>query len=1108
MGRTLRSRSARAARSHCRLPGLAFALALAGASLLAADAPPDWENPELTGVRNLPPHATMVICPDLDTARSIGPVSNVERVKSPFYRSLNGTWRYHYAPNHAGRVAEFWRPGFDDAAWDTIPVPANVEMHGYGIPIYVNIRYPWPEPWEPPRVPALDPNNTVNSYRRTFDLPPEWEGRRVLLTFDGVNSFFYVWINGERVGMGKDSRTPVEFEVTPWVRPGPNLIAVENFRWCDGSYLEDQDFWRLSGIFRDVYLWSPPRQHLRDVEVKADLDPASGEGSMELAMTVEDLGDRPQRVEVEALLEAPDGAVVARPRLEVRTEPGRDARATLRTGVSRPRPWTAETPNLYRLLITLRREGGEVLEVIPLKVGFRRVEIRGGDLLVNGRRILIKGVNRHETDPDRGQAITVEGMIRDLEVMKRHNVNTVRTSHYPNQPAWYDLCNLYGMYLIDEANIESHGMGYDDKTLAKRPEWLAAHMDRTRRMVERDKNHPSILIWSLGNEAGNGPNFEATYRWIKERDPGRPVHYERAGFAFNTDIYCPMYASPEMLRQYAAGEAVDGGWGRDFRLAAGATRDRPLILCEYAHAMGNSVGNLRLYWDLIYREPHLQGGCIWDWVDQALRQPQGRLPRERFEPVRPGQAWFWAYGGDFGPPGTPSDDNFCNNGLVSPDREPHPGLLEVAHVYQTIQARPLNLAERRIEVQNRHDFTALEDHVVLHWRVTANGKEQQRGIVESFALAPGETRSLTLPVRAFTAEAGVETFLDLSWRLKHDTRWASAGHEVAWDQFPLPDTAVPDPAGREERDPLRFGETGAEVRVAGPNFAVVFDREAGTLRSFRWNDTEFIETPPRPDFWRASTDNDRGRDMVKAQGVWREAHREIALKSASVYGTDGDRLVVVIFEHGFERVPVTWKTTYRVHSQAGLGCVDVTAELVVPLGTRLPPLPRLGWQMVLREGLDRIEWFGPGPQETYQDRREARVGRYAGQVSAQFVADYSEPGESGNKVEVRWAAVTDRRGVGLVAVGMPWLSVNALHHTTEDLESAKHPFELPRRGVTVLNLDWRQQGVGGDDSWGAWPHPPYRIPCEPRLYRFRLCPVGVGEDPGMLAKRVMLDAVR
>ncbi|HZI32572.1 MAG TPA: glycoside hydrolase family 2 TIM barrel-domain containing protein, partial [Candidatus Binatia bacterium] len=539
-------------------------------SVAQADTPPDWENPELTGINNEPPHATMVVCPDAKTALTIGPVCNAERVKSPFYRSLNGQWKYHYSSNQLARVPDFWLPDFDDSKWATIPVPANVEMEGYGIPIYVNIRYPWT--WHgvkptPPVVPPDDPNNTVNSYRHEFELPKDWDGRRVMITFDGVNSFFYLWVNGQKVGMGKDSRTPVEFDLTKYVKPGKNLIAVENFRWCDGSYLEDQDMWRLSGIFRDVYLWSPPEVHIRDVEVKTEFDAAYRDARLTVAVKLQNAGKQSATGHIEAELLDPAGKVVAKPAIELAVGGGQESSATITTEVSSPLKWTAETPNLYKLLLTLKNADGKVLEVVPVRVGIRQIEIKNGDLLVNGQRILIKGVDRHEIDPDLGQAVTVADMIKDIQMMKAHNVNAVRCSHYPNQPAWYDLCDKYGIYLIDEANIESHGMGYGPETLAKDPQFAAAHMNRTVRMVERDKNHPSVIIWSLGNEAGFGPNFEATADWIHRRDPSRPVHYERAGHDPHTDIICPMYPSPDTLATYAENDQT-----------------QPFIMCEYSHA--------------------------------------------------------------------------------------------------------------------------------------------------------------------------------------------------------------------------------------------------------------------------------------------------------------------------------------------------------------------------------------------------------------------------------------------------------------------------------------------------------------------------------------------
>ena len=582
--------------------GLAGALCQ-GLVLGAADLR-DWENPEITGINNESPHATAVICPEAKTAREIGLAANAERIKSPFYRSLNGNWKYHYAQNQLGRVADFWKPGFDDRTWKTIPVPANVEKHGYGIPIYVNIRYPWGGKPNPPHVPADDPNNTVNSYRHTFDLPKEWAGRRVFITFDGVNSFFYLWVNGQQVGMGKDSRTPVEFDLTRFLQPGKNLLAVENFRWCDGSYLEDQDFWRMSGIFRDVYLWAAPPLHVRDFEVKTDLDAQYRDAELKVVAQVRNAGESAASVALEAVLLDATGKPVQSATSKADIAGHQETNVEISAKLQNPLKWSAETPNLYKLLLTLKDSAGKTLEVIPWNVGFRKVEIREGNLLVNGRRVLFKGVNRHEIDPDRGQAITVESMEKDIFVMKQLNINAVRCCHYPNLPAWYDLCDRHGIYLIDEANIESHGMGYGKESLANPPEWAAAHLNRTVRMVERDKNHASVIIWSLGNEAGDGPNFEATSKWIHQRDPSRPVHYERAGEKPHTDIVCPMYPKPSSLGDYAS-----------------KPRTRPYIMCEYEHAMGNSSGDFWSYWSQIYTKPYLQGGFIWDWVDQGQREP-------------------------------------------------------------------------------------------------------------------------------------------------------------------------------------------------------------------------------------------------------------------------------------------------------------------------------------------------------------------------------------------------------------------------------------------------------------------------------------------------------
>jgi beta-galactosidase len=1062
----------------------------------------DWQNPELTGINNLAPHATMVICPDAETARTIGPVSNAERVKSPFYRSLNGDWKYHYAANHTGRLPDFWQPGFDDSSWKAIPVPANVEMQGHGIPIYVNIKYPWA--WKtkptPPIVPEDDPNNTVNSYRRTFTVPQDWDGRRVLITFDGVNSMFYLWINGQKVGMGKDSRTPVEFDITPYLQKGENLIAVENFRWCDASYIEDQDFWRLSGIFRDVYLWSPGDLHIRDFQVNTDLDTECRDAQLKLQVKVQNTAQAEAVAKVEAALLDADGKTIASSSVEVKAAATGEAEAKLSAAVKNPLKWTAETPNLYRLLLTLKNEAGKVLEVIPTNVGFRKVEIKDGNLLVNGRRVLIKGVNRHEHDPDLGQVVTRERMLQDIRVMKQHNINTVRNSHYPCVPAWYALCDEYGLYVIDEANIESHGMGYGAESLAKQPEWAAAHMNRTVRMLERNKNHPSIIIWSLGNEGGDGPNFEATSAWIKQRDASRPVHYEQAKELPHTDIVCPMYARPWHLKEYSS-----------------KPQTRPYILCEYQHAMGNSCGGMWEYWNLIYSQPYLQGGSIWDWVDQGIRQSQKRPNQDRYWPVKPGEPTFWSYGGDFGPKDVPSDDNFCCNGLVSADRTPKPHLLEVKHVYQYIHCKPADLAARRIEVKNWHDFTNLKDIATVEWRLTGDGKLLESGTMDAPDLAPYATMILTVPAKSFDAAPGVEYFIELSFRLKDDAPWAERGHELAWDQFKLPDTAPAVVAERGAFPKLELEQSDTQAVIRGRDFVATFDKKAGMLVSWKANGVELIESPLRPDFWRAPIDNERGRLMhldhikdshvfesddykhlknqPKTQGIWREAHKAATLEAFEVKVVS-DHQIVVIARHALPSVQAVWQTTYNIF---GNGEIGVAAQFD-PKDKELPRIPRMGMQMVMPAGFERIEWFGPGEHETYCDRKDAKFGRYHGLVRDQLYLDYVEPGDSGNKVEVRWVTLTNKQGTGLLAIGEPLLSVNALHHTTDDLQTAKHPYQLPQRDITVVNLDLKSQGVGGDNSWGAWPHDPCLIPVEASGYSFRLMPITSKDDPAKLAR--------
>jgi len=1073
----------------------AFTLSSVTTAARAADPVPEWRNPAALHAGVETPAATMVRYADAATAATL------DAAKSPFVQSLNGPWKYHWSATPAQRVANFWKTEFDDSAWTTIPVPSNPEVEGHGIPIYTNIAYPW-KPVNPPLIPD-DALNHVSSYRRGFTVPAGWAGREVFLTFDGVNSFFTLWLNGEKLGFSKDSRTPATFRLTPHLRPGENQLAVEVLRWCDGSYLEDQDFWRLSGIFRDVTLWSAPPVQLRDFFVRTPLDAAYRDGRLEIAAEFMNRTAAAQAVTLDVALLDPSGAPVLAGTTPVTTvAAGGVASVTFGAPVPAPRLWSAETPALYTLLLTSKDARGEVLEVVPWRVGFRSVEIRDGRLLVNGRAALFRGVNRHEWDPDRGQVVTRERMIEDIRLMKQANINAVRTCHYPNVPAWYALCDEYGLYVIDEANIESHGMGYGAESLAKDPAWGPAHLDRTVRMFERDKNHACVIEWSLGNEAGFGENFVRTYRWLKERDPSRPVQYEGDRGTEVSDVVCPMYPSPESVLAYAA-----------------LPRTKPFIMVEYAHAMGNSTGDLWAYWRPIYGgAPHLQGGYIWDWVDQGLRAPVPasrtieRLDNPKSLPLDPALGTFFAYGGTFGPAGVASDGNFCANGLVSADRTPHPGLAEVKKVYQPIQFRAVDLAQATIAVKNWNDFLPAEAWLAAEWRVVADGDVVQQGRLDALALAPREEKTLTVPLAPIEPEPGVEYFLEVSFRLKAATPWADAGHEVAWEQFPLP-VRAPAAVLAGSAAPLSVTQDEDRIAVAGAGFGAVFSARTGLLVSLTSGDTELLAGPLGPYFWRAPVDNDRGSGMPDAtpgktvwdtggMGLWQQAHESWAAQSVTVRKAADGRVVVAVAGEirAFHcRQDITWTVLAS-------GDVLVATDWR-PSDSPIPELPRFGMRTTLRAGFDRLAWLGKGPQETYWDRQDARVGLYRGTVADQFF-NYIKPQETGNKEAVRWLALTDAAGRGVLAIGDPLLSANALHPTSDDLtyptqKGNFYPYQLPARKTVTLNLDLKQRGLGGDQSWGALPHPAFRLDVFPTHFAYRLRVLQGGEDLAKLARTVV-----
>ena len=1045
-----------------------LALAPAPRRQAAEAARPEWDDPAVLQVGAEPPHATMMVYPDAALARER------RRDRSPWFQSLNGRWKFNYAKSPAARPVDFARADFADASWSEIRVPANWEIEGFGLPIYSNSRYPFFYDRRNPRVPIDD--NPVGSYRRTFTVPEAWKGRRVLLHFAGVDSAFYVWVNGVRVGYNEDSRTPAEFDITNRVKSGDNVLAVEVYRWSDGSYLEDQDMFRLSGIYRDVYLWSPPQQHIRDFEVRTDLDAAYRNATMTIALAVNNAGARPASLRVAAELLDPAGQPVRMPAaVSVDVPAAGESTRTIDARITAPRLWSSETPALYTLLLTLSDEARRTLEVIPVRIGFREIEIRDAKVLVNGQAILFKGVNRHEHSPDAGHTPDRALMIRDIELMKQHNVNAVRTAHYPNDPEFYELCDEYGLYVMDEANVESHGFGLGtDNRMANDPAWLASHVDRVKRMMERDKNHASVIMWSLGNEAGDGPNLAAAYKWAKGRDASRPVHYQGSSRnrGPNTDINSFMYPTPQ--------DVVERSRQRP---------DQPYIACEYVHAMGNSVGGLKEYWDIFYSGTNAQGAFVWDWVDQGIRQP---LPEGKS---------FLAYGGYWEDRvGQHHDGNFSQNGLIDADRRPHPSLAAIKYVYRYVHASPVELKAGRIGVKSWFDFINASDLVEGRWEVTENGVPSGSGALQPLDIRPRQQIELTLPLPKTPASPGVERLLNLRFTLKADTAWAKRGHLVGWEQWPLDATRAsgPGPQPRSAAD-LQIVDSAGMSRFIGPAFALVFDRLNGVIGSYTYKGVKLLDRGPMPDFWRAPTDNDRGawkslaaqakKDPALDIMVWRHAGPSWKITDVQVERIDAATATVTV-KADLPAVGAEYTVKYAI---AGTGEVRVHGAYT-PGGRTLAMMPRFGMELIVAPGLEQMTWYGRGPGETYIDRAFDPIGLYRSSVRDAWV-EYSRPQENGNKTDVRWLELTNAQGVGLRAEGDVPLSVSAHHTTKDDMERASYSFELPQRREIYLNLDLRQMGVGGIDSWTrlAYPMEAYRIQADrPHSYSFVLSPVARG----------------
>ena len=1025
---------------------------LAAATALTAGAQSnEWQDAGVNAVNRMPMHGSWFAYESPEAAQT------GDKTLSERFVTLNGNWKFNWVRNADQRPTDFFRVGYNDKGWNDMPVPGLWELNGYGDPVYLNVGYAW-RGWfknDPPHVPVEQ--NHVGSYRRTVDIPAAWAGRQIVAHFGSVTSNIYLWVNGRYVGYSEDSKLEAEFDLTPYVKPGRNLIAFQVFRWCDGTYLEDQDFFRLSGVGRDCYLYARDKRQITDIQVDAapSADYTAG------TVAVKALFPRQARgCSVELALTDAQGRSVASQQLRVTKD---EERCTLDAG--KVALWSAETPVLYGLTATLRAPAGEVIEVIPLRIGFRDVKIEGGQLLVNGRPVLIKGANRHEMDPDYGYYVSEGRMLEDIRIMKENNINAVRTCHYPDDARWYSLCDQYGLYVVAEANIESHGMGYGEKTLAKNPLYAKAHLERNERNVQRSINHPSVIIWSLGNEAGDGPNFDACYDWIKAYDPSRPIHHERAVYSpgsRNTDIICPMYWDYERCEKYLAENPA-----------------KPLIQCEYAHAMGNSMGGFKEYWDMIRREPKYQGGFIWDFADQALawRSPEGRLT--------------YRYGGDYNDTDA-SDSTFCCNGVLASDRSWHPHAYEVKHQHRPIHTTPRDLKNGVVNVYNENFFTDLSPYRLL-WEIASDGQPVLSGAVERLDVAPQATAAVTLGYKPEQVYAlGGELLLTVRYQLRERQGLLDALYEVAADQLTLRgDDAAARFAATAPAGTLRV----ADKTVSGEGFSVSFDPKSGFIRSYRLRNVELLAGPVRPNFYRAATDNDLG---VRQTGKYPDS-RMWAKAEPQLTGfalTPGDSEVKAVADYAIPAVGARLRLTYTV---AADGSVRISETMTAdPARKDVADLMRFGMAFETPGMFDAVEYYGRGPMENYADRSGAAfVGRYAQRVADQFHMKYVSPQESGTRSGLRWWRLTDDSGLGVEICSDRHFSASAIPFAIPQLDNGspeyvRHPGDLVPDGRTHVNIESVQSGLGCVNSWGRLPRPEYLLPYGDYSFNFLLRPVAGG----------------
>ncbi|MGE4286401.1 MAG: glycoside hydrolase family 2 TIM barrel-domain containing protein [Phycisphaerae bacterium] len=1017
-----------------------------------AEQRPEWDNPAVIQVNTEQPHCTMTKYTTLSEARAGG--------KSALRHSLNGTWKFNIVDKPSDAPADCFGADFDDSGWADIAVPGNWQTQGFDFPIYTNSDYPFPKDAENFRAPSEF--NPVGTYRTQFELPEGWQGSNIFIHFAGVEAAFYLYVNGEKVGYSQGSRTPAEFNITSYLKEGENQLAVQVYRWCDGSYLEDQDFWRLSGIYRDVYLHRTADSYIRDFTIRTSIADDHRKGEVEIAVEIANLADAEAELRVSVDLFEQSGKSVTYPISKSITVSDKGI-LSFDCGVVEPQLWSAEKPYLYNMIISLLDSRGRTIEAIPVNVGFREVQIKNGRILINGQPVIFKGTNRHEHSPDSGHTVTREAMIADIISMKHANINAVRTSHYPNTPLWYQLCDEYGLYVIDEANIESHGFGVmPDSIISNSPLFERQHIDRVQRMVKRDKNHPCVFSWSMGNESGESPCFIDAANWARLYDPTRPIHFESSsahGTGQASDIHSFMYCKPGDIDRRAADAPA-----------------KPMLLCEYSHAMGNSNGTLKEYWDKIYQDNPLQGGFVWDWKDQGLR---ARVPEEYRTGY--GRDTFFAYGGWWeNPGGVHNDAAFCMNGLVDASGKPHPALEDLKYHQQNVKLELLDYERGLFRMTNRFFFTNLSEIYEGRWKITMNGIELRTGnfFVD---LAPQASELININIPPIKAEPGYEYLLTVSFVLRNDTAYAKAGDEMAFEQF-----VVPLNLGRPVRTSDKLGgllmQSSNDSIIAGNAvFMAEISRKTGMLTKYFYGSEEIVNGGFEPYFWRAPTDNDRGARLQEKFAVWKDAGKSFVAEKVTESQEEGT--VVVKVEGRLEALSADYNITYRIY---GSGEIKVSVDYVPEKENG--ELFRFGVLMKISGSFENSTWYGRGPLESYPGRTAQRIGLFKSTVSADWT-DYSRPQENGNKSAVRWAGFTDNHGTGMMIIGDEPLDICAKHYSDEEMEKADYAFRMKRSDEIYLNVDSALYGVGGMDSWGAIPMEQYRLKDGPRSFSFRIAPV-------------------